>query len=53
MKRNIAANVSRGAAVTAWDDDDIYAPDRVERQASVHLARFPCLYVVHACPLRT
>ena len=33
-KRNLACGEARGEIVAHWDDDDWYAPDRLERQAA-------------------
>jgi glycosyltransferase involved in cell wall biosynthesis len=32
-KRNLACGLARGELVAHWDDDDWYAPDRLQRQA--------------------
>lgn len=38
-KRNVAAKHSKGAIIAHWDDDDWYAPDRLQYQVEVMLKR--------------
>lgn len=33
-KRNLCCSLTRGEIVVTWDDDDIYAPNRIEKQVA-------------------
>lgn len=33
-KRNLCCALARGEVIATWDDDDLYAPDRIEKQVA-------------------
>ncbi|OFX13203.1 MAG: hypothetical protein A2Z18_11080 [Armatimonadetes bacterium RBG_16_58_9] len=49
-KRNYACGLAAGSIIAHWDDDDIYATDRLEHQARILLGSDA--EIIGYCPLR-